>query len=186
METLEALVLSILLAFIGMFLDMEYSRLKYGTEPVVEFLASPGQIIESKRTLCEYRKPCRLLAEAVYFESRGEPEIGQIAVAHTVINRMKHDRWPSTVAGVLYFKCQYSYTCDGSMRQGITELDKWEIAKHVAYNALYGYTADPTGGADHYLNERKVRRANKGRLPRWARKYKRTIKIGNHTFYKGD
>jgi N-acetylmuramoyl-L-alanine amidase len=42
----------------------------------------------------------RCLAEAIYYEARGEPIIGQIAVAQVVLNRARSGRWPGTLCGV--------------------------------------------------------------------------------------
>ena len=59
------------------------------------------------------------LAEAIYFESRGEPLAGQIAVAEVVLNRVDDRRYPKTVCGVTKQGvgggrgCQFSYACDG-------------------------------------------------------------------------
>ena len=59
------------------------------------------------------------LAEAIYFESRGEPLAGQIAVAEVVLNRVDSRSYPGTVCGVTTQGagsgrgCQFSYACDG-------------------------------------------------------------------------
>ncbi len=60
------------------------------------------------------------LAQAIYFESRGEPLDGQIAVAEVVLNRVDDRRFPKTVCGVTRQGvgsgrgCQFSYACDGN------------------------------------------------------------------------
>jgi Cell Wall Hydrolase len=59
----------------------------------------------------------RCLAEAVYFEARGEPYIGQVAVAQVVLNRARSGKWPRGVCAVIAQgvergeKCQFSYMC---------------------------------------------------------------------------
>src|SRR5688572_9945937 len=61
----------------------------------------------------------RCLAEAIYFESRGEPLKGQVAVAEVVLNRVDDRKFPRTVCGVTNQGagsgrgCQFSYACDG-------------------------------------------------------------------------
>ena len=61
----------------------------------------------------------RCLAEAIYFESRSEPEAGQAAVAQVVLNRVRSGIYPTTVCGVVYqdrnrpFACQFSFACEG-------------------------------------------------------------------------
>ena len=67
------------------------------------------------------------LATNLYFEARGEPLAGQLAVGYSVMNRVKSPRYPDTVCGVIYdaqfnswdpvnpirHRCQYSWFCDG-------------------------------------------------------------------------
>ena len=61
----------------------------------------------------------RCLAEAIYFESRSEPEDGQAAVAQVVLNRVRSGIYPTTVCGVVYqdrnrpFACQFTFACEG-------------------------------------------------------------------------
>jgi hypothetical protein len=60
------------------------------------------------------------LAQAIYFEARGEPLDGQVAVAEVVLNRVQDRRFPGTVCGVTTQGvgsgrgCQFSYACDGN------------------------------------------------------------------------
>ena len=60
----------------------------------------------------------KCLAEAVYFESRGEAVRGQIAVAQVVMNRVFSGYYPNTVCGVVYqnehrhLACQFTFACD--------------------------------------------------------------------------
>src|SRR5215475_10421449 len=61
----------------------------------------------------------KCLAEAVYFEARGEAVRGQIAVAQVILNRAFSGKYPDTVCGVVYQNkhrynaCQFSFACDG-------------------------------------------------------------------------
>ena len=63
----------------------------------------------------------RCLAGAVYFEARGEPLYGQLAVAEVVINRAQDSRWPASYCGVVYQRAQFSFVravkCRRSTRQ---------------------------------------------------------------------
>ena len=49
-------------------------------------------------------------AQNIYFESRGEPDIGQVAVALVVLNRVNDRRWPSTICDVVWQDKQFSWT----------------------------------------------------------------------------
>ena len=124
----------------------------------------------------------RCLAEAIYFEARGESEAGQAAVAQVVLNRVRSGLYPSTVCGVVYqnrhrYKaCQFSFACEGrSLR--ITEAGPWRRAVRVAREVTEGttYLAD-VGGATHYHAD-YVR-------PYWAKRLKKKDVIGRHVFYQ--
>ena len=115
------------------------------------------------------------LAEAIYFESRGEPLDGQIAVAEVVLNRRDDRQFPSTVCGVTRQGCQFSYTCDGhsdTMRTG-TARDRSE---KLASLMLAGRERALSGGALSF-HTRAVR-------PDWSRRFTRTTTIGHPIFYR--
>jgi spore germination cell wall hydrolase CwlJ-like protein len=124
----------------------------------------------------------RCLAEAVYFESRSEPEEGQVAVAQVVLNRVQSGLYPTSICGVVFQNrhrrnaCQFSFACEGKALR-ITEPEPWKIATRIAREVLEGklYVSD-VGASTHY-------HANYVR-PRWARALKKMDVIGNHIFYK--
>ncbi|QIQ63840.1 hypothetical protein Epa17_00126 [Pseudomonas phage Epa17] len=186
MKTLEALCLSTLLAASGLLFEImvgiETSRFHLLEKRAV-LSSQPLDEVQKRETykvLCERQKSCRTLAEAIYFEARSESWKGKEGVAHVIINRVNNpDRWPSTVPGVVYFRCQFSYTCDGSRKEGIQEKVQWDQSKVVAWRALKGLSKDPTGGADHYLNPAKVKY-----MPRWTKTMKKTLRIERHVYYK--
>jgi len=123
----------------------------------------------------------RCLAEALYFEARGETVKGQFAVAEVILNRVKSERFPSTLCGVIKqgtgrkYQCQFTYTCDGH-KEVIAEPKAFERVSKVARAAMDGVVNGLTEGATHY-HTNAVR-------PAWARVYKRTAKIGVHIFYR--
>ena len=66
------------------------------------------------------------LTEAVYWEARGEGAAGMAAVAQVVLNRVRHPAFPKTICAVVFqgaglgrADCQFSFVCDGSMRQSL-------------------------------------------------------------------
>ncbi|MEM6616923.1 MAG: cell wall hydrolase [Pseudomonadota bacterium] len=121
------------------------------------------------------------LAEAIYFEARGESRAGQKAVAQVVVNRMKSKHWPNTICGVVYQnkhwrnRCQFSFACDGK-REIITEKKPWAVAKEIAQQFSDGYVYTPVKRATHY-HATYVR-------PRWARYFNRIDRVGTHIFYR--
>jgi spore germination cell wall hydrolase CwlJ-like protein len=126
----------------------------------------------------------KCLAEAIYFEARGEPEQGRIAVAQVVLNRVKNPAYPNTICSVVYQnknmrnRCQFSFACDG-IRERVTNAGAWKDAQALAKRVLDDdrtlYIAD-VGASTHY-HATYVK-------PRWSRKMTKMDKIGHHIFYK--
>jgi hypothetical protein len=130
----------------------------------------------------ERAKHEKCLTEAIYFEARGEPVRGQIAVAQVIMNRVFSGKYPNNVCGVVYqnanrrMACQFSFACDG-IPDRINEPDAYERAKQIAGDTLDGkYWLHDVGKATHY-HARWVH-------PRWVREMQRLDRIGVHTFYR--
>ena len=123
----------------------------------------------------------RCLAEALYFEARGETVKGQFAVAEVIMNRVKSARFPNSICGVINqgtgkkYQCQFTYTCDG-YKEVIAEPGAFARVGKVARAVMAGRAPALTDGATHY-HTTAVR-------PRWARVYTRTARIGMHLFYR--
>lgn len=119
------------------------------------------------------------LAEALYFEARGEPVRGQIAVAEVILNRARSDRFPDTVCDVVYQgsdrrnACQFSYTCDGRP-EVIAEPDAHERLRRLAAHLVEGGRVGLARGAQFYHSV-TVR-------PSWAAKLEEVARIGEHVF----
>lgn len=123
----------------------------------------------------------RCLAEALYFEARGETVKGQFAVAEVILNRVESARFPASACGVIHqgtgkkFQCQFTYTCDGH-KEIIAEKRAFERVSKVARAALDGVAPEITEGATHY----HTTAVN----PRWSKVYTKTAAIGVHIFYR--
>jgi spore germination cell wall hydrolase CwlJ-like protein len=115
------------------------------------------------------------LAQAIYFESRGEPLAGQVAVAEVVLNRRDSRQFPHTVCGVTKQGCQFSYTCDGRSDTMTSSVSRSRSEK-LASLMLAGHERSLTEGA-LYFHTRGVR-------PDWSRRFTRTTTIGHHMFYR--
>ena len=68
------------------------------------------------------------LAEAMYYEARGEGLDGQEAVAEVVLQRTRNRNYGSTVCAVVYegvepgrLDCQFSFACNGSLKSAKEE-----------------------------------------------------------------
>ncbi len=123
----------------------------------------------------------KCMTQAIYYEAASESEAGQRAVAQVVLNRVAHSAWPSSVCGVVYeghtrsTGCQFSFTCDGSMRRTPAR-SSWARAQRVAARALAGEVYTPIGLATHY----HTNWVN----PYWAPSLNFVGTIGAHRFYK--
>ncbi|WGW02269.1 cell wall hydrolase [Tropicibacter oceani] len=122
----------------------------------------------------------RCLSEALYFEARGETVKGLFGVAEVILNRVDSGRYPNSVCDVINqgtgrkYACQFTYTCDGRPEE-IHEPASWERVGKVASIMLAGAPRNLTSGATFY----HTTAVN----PRWAKKFQRTAKIGDHLFY---
>ena len=121
------------------------------------------------------------LAEALYFEARGESVKGQFAVAEVVLNRRDSSKFPNTVCNVVNqgvqngkHRCQFSYKCDGKS-EVFTEKAAYARVGKVARLMLDGEPRVLTKGATYY-HTTAVR-------PSWSRAFTNTAKIGVHKFY---
>ena len=125
----------------------------------------------------------KCLADAVYFEARGEPSRGQMAVAQVVMNRVFSGYYPNNVCGVVYqnanrhLACQFTFACEGKDLSRIDELDMWAQAKRIAKDTLDGKIwLSEVGHATHY-HAYWVH-------PSWVHEMKKMYKLGVHTFYR--
>ena len=130
----------------------------------------------------ERGKQEKCLAEAVYFEARGEAVRGQIAVAQVVMNRAFSGYYPNTVCGVVYqnkhrhFACQFSFACDGSP-DVIREPDMWERAQKIAKAMFDGQIWLPEVGKSTHYHAYYVH-------PSWVAEMKKLYTFGVHKFYR--
>lgn len=121
------------------------------------------------------------LAEALYFEARGESVRGMFAVGEVILNRVDNNNYPDTLCNVINqgtgrkYQCQFTYTCDGKA-ENIAEPRSWERVGKVARLLIDGAPRVLTGGATHYHT--------KAVNPSWARVYPRTASIDSHYFYR--
>jgi len=139
------------------------------------------------------------LAENIYYEARNEDIRGQFAVASVTLNRANDSRFPNTICGVVKqtavskvsrrLVCAFSWYCendkkgkeipvrnkDGSINQQV--VDQFQVASIVAITILGGEVEDNTHGATHFHNPSTSN-------PAWKTELTKTIKVGNHDFYK--
>jgi hypothetical protein len=123
----------------------------------------------------------RCLAIAIYFEARGEPVRGQVAVGQVIMNRVRSPLFPETICGVVYQGqmhpgCQFSFTCDGRTDTPRND-EQWALAQDIAKKITKGELWLPEVGYSTYYHANYV-------SPGWAGSMSRIDKIGRHIFYK--
>lgn len=121
------------------------------------------------------------LANNIYYESRNQSPIGQLAVGMVTLTRVESERWSNTVCGVVYDYKQFTWTWDGKQPQNanrnyIDQLRYLE-ALHLSSRILSGEFDNIRAmfTADHY-HARSVR-------PKWAKHMERLVSIDDHIFY---
>nr|WP_245712469.1 cell wall hydrolase [Anaerobacillus alkalilacustris] len=112
----------------------------------------------------------RIMAQAVYGEARGEPYVGQVAVAAVILNRINSPTFPNTASGVIFEPRAFTAVADGQIY-----LEPNETARRAVIDAINGQ--DPSGHALYYFNPDT---ATSGWI--WTRP--QIKKIGKHIFCK--
>lgn len=160
--------------------DRTMGRLAAGAEP------EDGEGVYSRAYIQaqpEYEggKEWYCMAEALYFEARGESVMGQFAVAEVILNRVDSRAFPDTICTVVNqgsgrgkYRCQFTYTCDGKL-EVINEKRAWADVGRVAKLAIEMDRRPLTGGATYYHTNYVS--------PSWSKTFPRTATIGYHHFY---
>lgn len=112
----------------------------------------------------------QLMANAVHGEARGEPYIGQVAVAAVILNRVKSPTFPNTVSGVIFEPLAFTAVADGQIW-----LTPNETSKKAVLDAINGW--DPTENANYYFNPDTATSS-------WIWGRPQIKKIGKHIFCK--
>jgi hypothetical protein len=112
------------------------------------------------------------LSRAVYYEARSEDTAGQMAVAEVVMNRVREVVYQGQYRDT---GCQFTFTCDGSVRNKPAGL-AWDRAKNIALHVLLGLNTPITNKATHYHTDYVN--------PYWAPGLVETATIGTHIFYR--
>jgi Cell Wall Hydrolase len=121
------------------------------------------------------------LARAIYYEARGEPYEGQVAVAQVIVNRVRSQRWPDSICGVVHQgeargeKCQFSFVCQRALAE--TSGPQWDEAQALATEVLAGRAwLREAVEATHYHTTKVA--------PVWRQELVAIATIGNHIFYR--
>ncbi|WP_232225590.1 spore cortex-lytic enzyme [Oceanobacillus manasiensis] len=112
----------------------------------------------------------QLMANAVYGEARGEPYVGQVAVAAVILNRVESPTFPNNASGVIFEPRAFTAVADGQIW-----LTPNETAREAVLDAINGW--DPTGNALYYFNPDTATSS-------WIWTRPQIKKIGKHIYCK--
>jgi len=120
------------------------------------------------------------LAAAAWYEAGDEAE-GERSVIQTVLNRVRHPAFPSTICGVVFqgqerqTGCQFTFTCDGAL-QRIPSDAAWQRAVSISRAMIDGEVYAPIGYSTHYHTDWVV--------PYWGPSLAKVAKVRTHIFYR--
>jgi|TARA_R100000005_G_C4998629_1_gene205267 spore germination cell wall hydrolase CwlJ-like protein len=121
------------------------------------------------------------IAQAVYFEARSEPLVGQIAIAEVILNRIADTRYPDTACDVVFqnqdrkHRCQFSFACDG-LPDRPTNTAAWEKSLKVVALVMKGERSGVARRATHYHATYVS--------PGWSVRLSKLGQVGSHIFYR--
>jgi len=138
--------------------------------------ASLRELVSSVDTSGEMSREMMCLAQAVYFESRGEPLDGQLAVARVVINRAESNVFPDDYCSVVTQRAQFSFVRGGQIPEPNRGSGAWTRAKaiaRIAHREMWDSAVDDA----LYFHATSIR-------PRWAGRMTARATINRHVFYR--
>jgi spore germination cell wall hydrolase CwlJ-like protein len=116
------------------------------------------------------------LAQAIYYEARGESERGQQAVAEVILHRARGGTHPRSICAVVYEPHQFSFVDDGSTQRKV-DADAWKAADRLAWTIIRGELVTSFTRNAMFYHNTDVQ-------PGWTAKMVRTTQIGRHIFYQ--
>src|SRR4051794_389603 len=134
-----------------------------------------GDMVAQLRASEPGTRELECLATGIFFESKSEPLLGQLAVGKVIVNRAKSGgRFPSSYCGVLFQRGQFSFIRGHSLPSAPRAGRQWQTAVAIARIVDSGLKASVAEGA-LFFHARYV-------SPGW--RLKRIASIGNHIFYR--
>jgi len=126
------------------------------------------------------KKQISCLAENAYYEARGEPRRGIIAVNNVVLNRTKQaNKFGKTACEVIYKKannnCAFSWVCDDTIDDK-KNTAVYQAVYKISENVYLENVSDVTGGATYFHAATSTHAV-------WSN-VRKTKQIGHHIFYR--
>lgn len=144
-------------------------------QPAVKPTGDLASMVAQLRAADPGNHELECLATGIYFEAKGEPLAGQLAVGKVIANRTESGgRFPSTYCGVLFQRGQFSFVHGHGLPSVNHENRQWQTAVAIAEIVDQDLKESPVGDA-LFFHARYV-------TPGWHAK--RVASIGNHVFYR--
>jgi spore germination cell wall hydrolase CwlJ-like protein len=115
----------------------------------------------------------KCLAENVYYEARGEPLVGQYAVAEVTMNRVGSPDFPNSVCAVVHSRGAFSWTYETNLAEPYGY--EWRRARAVA-NSVYDNIEAPLVNGALFYHATEI-------SPDWAATRRQVALVGRHLFY---
>lgn len=130
-------------------------------------------------------KEVQCLAKNIYYESRGEPKEGMVAVGIVTLNRVEHPKYPDTICEVVKQRtrsregktvCQFSWTCK-RLPHPAPHDPNWKESVQIAKTLLLGKYTEWQKKYDqaHHFHSARV-------SPGWRNRV--VARVGRHIFYR--
>ena len=158
------------------FVSQEVAQPLPPAESATPRAASLSQLVETMPAGVGLSREMECLAGAIYFESRGEPLAGQLAVGQVVVNRAESGKFPADYCGVVYQKAQFSFVRGGAMPRIDRGSLAWKRASAIARIVHEGLWDSAAGDALYF-------HANYAK-PSWSRTKIARATIDTHIFYR--
>src|SRR6188768_1880181 len=138
--------------------------------------ASLAELVETIPADAPLSRDLQCLAQAIYFEARGEELAGQLAVGAVIVNRTTSGSYPSDYCSVVTQPGQFSFVHRGRIPAADESSLAWSNARAIAQIAHRELWHSPAGEA-LFFHARYVH-------PGWARSKVQLATIDSHVFYR--
>lgn len=149
--------------------------------PFTKLVSPAAAPFNSRLTDVDRQRAATCLAVAALYEAGGSQD-DQRPVMQVVLNRVRHPAWPNTVCGVVFqgaeraTGCQFSFTCDGSMRRWRLSVAALGPAIRLAEKMLDKEVDERVGWATHYHTDWVV--------PYWSENLDKLTAVKTHLFFR--
>lgn len=158
----------------------ETAREMNAARPFDDSNVKPARPFQTLADIVSQERAVSCLAAAAWYEA-GDDAVGERSVIQTVLNRVRHPAFPSTICGVVFqgqerqTGCQFTFTCDGAL-QRIPSDAAWQRAISISRAMLSGEVFASIGYSTHYHTDWVV--------PYWGPSLAKVAKVRTHIFYR--